>query len=58
MSDDGAVVLSGYSAGEFMDASASVSSSTSSSSVAEEFNFVAVKLDPEGAEVWRWQVRP
>lgn len=31
--------------------------SSSSSPVADAFNFVAIKLDSEGAEVWRWQVR-
>lgn len=52
MSDDGSVVLTGYSSGVF-----NVSSSPSSY-LADESNFVAIKLDIEGAEVWRWQVKP
>lgn len=51
MADDGSVVMVGKSNGDLMD-------SSSSSPVADAYNFVAVKLDSEGAEVWRWQVRP
>ena len=55
MADDGSVVLVGCSRGYFDAADATVSDS---SDCATPYDFVAVKLDSEGAEVWRWQVRP
>lgn len=58
MADDGSVVIAGGSSGDFMDANDTVSSSSSQSPDVFETNFVAIKLDSEGVEVWRWQVRP
>lgn len=57
MADDGSVVMSGRSKGDFTGFNASVSGSSSTSSADLESIFVAIKLDSEGTEVWRWQVR-
>lgn len=53
MTDDGSVVMSCKSNGDF-----GVSGSSAASSVADGYNFVAVKLDSEGNVLWTWQVRP
>lgn len=43
--DDGSIVLSGYTEGDWNGLNAG------------EADFSAVKLDSNGAELWRWQVR-
>lgn len=58
MADDGSVVLVARSSGDFTSVDATGSSFYSYYSATIEYNFIAVKLDSEGAEVWRWQVRP
>lgn len=55
MADDGSAVMSGKALRNFTGLDASSSSSPSSDL---EYMFAAIKLDSEGAEVWRWQVRP
>lgn len=57
MANDGSVVISGSSNGDFMGVGVSVSGS-SSSSLTENYNFIAVQLDSEGSEGWRWQASP
>ena len=56
MANDGAVVIASKSNGDFVDVGASASGYSTFASIADGYNFVAVKLDSEGAEVWRWQV--
>lgn len=45
MGDDGSVVLAGQTSGDF------------DGVISAAVEFAAVKLDADGAEVWRWQVR-
>lgn len=45
MSEDGSVVMVGYTLGDWDGTSAGGA------------DFAAAKLDAEGKEVWRWQVR-
>lgn len=49
MADDGSFVIAGESSGNFTGIEAI--------GVGSDSNFAAIKLDSEGAEVWRWQVR-
>lgn len=49
MADDGSFVIAGQSSGNF--------TGIDSIDVELESNFAAIKLDSEGDEVWRWQVR-
>ena len=57
MADDGSVVFAGYSQGDILGVDTSVLAPSTYSAVPDEKNFVAYKLDSEGTEVWRWQVR-
>lgn len=47
MTDDGSFVMVGHAEGNWSDAAS-----------AGGLDFVAVALDADGNEIWRWQVRP
>lgn len=57
VAEDGSAVLAGASRGDFMGRRTGSSDSSTSSSQWLGGDFAAIKLDSEGAEVWRWQVR-
>lgn len=57
LAENGCVVISASSGGDFMASGDTGSNSLSNDFTEAEPNFVAIKLDSEGEEVWRWQVR-
>lgn len=57
LAENGSVVISASSGGDFMGAGDTGSYSPSYDLTEPQVNFVAIKLDSEGDEVWRWQVR-
>lgn len=53
MNEDGSVVLTGETTGIWDETTSTITESTTDDIV----DFAAVKLDTDGTELWRWQVR-